>query len=406
MNKVSSVRQDITIIMKGYSPVDRVLLIIRSSGMLISGTVRTYLQGIYMKLKKIAVLTLFVSGMAVAGESLAATDITFKPLSEITTEDALSASTGGAFKGALPSYENDGNENTTTRAGLRIRKSSVIVALQHNLGIDVAGHLTDVTKFVTAVNKILPADKALKESDLVNLDNVVISARPGSQDVLTDLVPDSKHSPVVDLQVRFTLTAKPGKTMGEQDTGQLVLDGMTKVKLTDYRRVDQSTIIPTKTPVHITVRGNKPAHVTPESLVKMLDNYFDITAPSFATPLFPVWNIDPASNTPLFTDGSTGEPVKHSLKRDQIDALADMYTGSDGKGYGDFGKARIERAVQKVSFAPVSGQKIRPVGKGYEGNYDVTITFIQHWSWNSVPYTERAADFTLKNVPVIVSFRK
>ncbi|EGO1729056.1 hypothetical protein ITO53_004076 [Salmonella enterica] len=359
-----------------------------------------------MKLNRIAMLTLLVSGMAVATESLAATDITFKLLSEITTEDALSASTGGAFKGALPSYENDGNENTTTRAGLRIRKSSVIVALQHNLGIDVAGHLTDVTKFVTAVNKILPADKVLKESDLVNLDNVVISAQPGSQDVLTDLVPDSKQSPVVDLQVRFTLTAKPGKTMGEQDTDQLVLDGMTKVKLTDYRRVDQSTIMPTKTPVHITVRGNKPAQVTPEALANMLDNYFDITAPSFATPLFPVWNIDPASDTPMFTDESTGEPVKHSLKRDQIDALAGMYTGSDGKGYGDFGKARIERAVQKVSCAPVSGQKIRPAGKGYEGNYDVTITFIQHWSWNSTPYTERAADFTLKNVPVIVSFKK
>ncbi|EAS5353201.1 hypothetical protein LKW14_001914 [Salmonella enterica] len=359
-----------------------------------------------MKLKKIAALTLFVSGMAVAGESLAATDITFKPLSEISAGDALSSATGGAFKGALPSYENDGNENTTTRAGLRIRKSSVIVALQHNLGIDVANHLTDITKFVTAVNKILPADKGLKESDLVNLDNVVISVLPGSQDVLTDLVPDSKQFPVVDLQLRFTLTAKPGKTIGGQDADQLVLEGMTKVKLTDYRRVDQSTIIPVKTPVHITVKGNKPEHVTPEALVNILDNYFDITAPSFATPLFPVWNIDPASNTPLFTDGSTGEPVKHSLKSDQIDALAGMYTGSDGKGYGDFGKARIERAVQKVSFAPASGQKIRSVGKDYEGNYDVTITFIQHWSWNSAPYTERAADFTLKNVPVIVSFKK
>lgn len=374
--------------------------------MLISVTVRTYFQGIDMKLKKIAALTLFVSGMAVAGESLAATDITFKPLSEISAGDALSSATGGAFKGALPSYENDGNENTTTRAGLRIRKSSVIVALQHNLGIDVANHLTDITKFVTAVNKILPADKGLKESDLVNLDNVVISVLPGSQDVLTDLVPDSKQFPVVDLQLRFTLTAKPGKTIGGQDADQLVLEGMTKVKLTDYRRVDQSTIIPVKTPVHITVKGNKPEHVTPEALVNILDNYFDITAPSFATPLFPVWNIDPASNTPLFTDGSTGEPVKHSLKSDQIDALAGMYTGSDGKGYGDFGKARIERAVQKVSFAPASGQKIRSVGKDYEGNYDVTITFIQHWSWNSAPYTERAADFTLKNVPIIVSFKK
>ncbi|ECP8567614.1 hypothetical protein FU303_25255, partial [Salmonella enterica subsp. enterica] len=75
-----------------------------------------------MKFKRMAVLTLFVSGMGVATESMAASDIIFKPLSEITTEDALSAATGGAFKGALPSYENDGNENTTTRAGLRIRK--------------------------------------------------------------------------------------------------------------------------------------------------------------------------------------------------------------------------------------------------------------------------------------------
>ncbi|EPT7718452.1 hypothetical protein ACVSDK_004832 [Escherichia coli] len=359
-----------------------------------------------MNLKRIAALTLLVSGMAVAIESLAATNITFKPLSEITTEDALSASTGSAFKGTLPSYENDGNENTTTRAGLRIRKSSVIVALQHNLGIDVAGHLTDVTKFVTAVNKILPPDKAMKESDLVDLDNVVISMLPDSQDVLTDLVPDSKRTPVVDLAVRFTLTMKPGKMMGKQDTNQLILNGITKVKLTDYRRVDQSTIIPTKTPVHITVKENKPAQVTPEALANILDNYFDITTPSFATPLFPVWNIDPASNTPLFTDESTGEPVKHSLKHDQIDALAGMYTGSDRKGYGDFGKARIERAVQKVSFTPVPNQKIKPLGKGYEGSYDVTVTFIQHWSWNKTPYTERAADFTLKNVPVIVSFKK
>ncbi|HAG1966966.1 TPA: hypothetical protein G8R56_005274 [Salmonella enterica] len=359
-----------------------------------------------MKLKRMAVLTLFVSGIAVATESMAATDVAFKPLTDITNSDALSAATGGAFKSALPSYENDGNENTTTRAGLRVRKSSVIVALQHNLGIDVADHLTDVTKFVTAVNKILPADKGLKESDLVNLDSVVITMLPGSQDVLTDLVPDSKQLPVVDLQVRFTLTAKPGTTIGGQNADQLVLDGMTKVKLTDYRRVDQSTVMTTKKPVHITVKGNKPVHVTPEALANELDNYFDITAPSFATTLFPVWNIDPDSNQPMFTDAVSGEPVKHSLKSYQIDALAGMYTGPDGKGYGDFGKARIERAVQKVTFSPVSGQKIRSVRGGYEGNYDVTITFIQHWSWNSAPYTERAADFTLKNVPVIISFKK
>ncbi|HAF5680465.1 TPA: hypothetical protein G8N93_005135 [Salmonella enterica] len=359
-----------------------------------------------MTFKKIAALTLLVSGMAVATGSMAATELAFKPLSDITTDDALSAATGGAFKGALSSYENDGNENTTTRAGLRVRKSSVIVALQHNLGIDVANHLTDVTKFVSAVNKILPADKGLKESDLVNLDNVVITMLPGSQDVLADLVPDSKQFPVVGLPVRFTLTAKPGTTMGEQNAGQIVLDGMTKVKLTDYRRVDQSTIMATKTPVHITVKAHKPGHVTPEVLAKVLDNYFDITAPSFSTTLFPVWNIDPASNQPMFTDEASGEPVKHSLKSYQIDALAGMYTGTDGKGYGDFGKARIERAVQKVSFVPVPDQKIRSAGGGYEGNYDVTITFIQHWSWNSAPYTERAADFTLKNVPVVISFKK
>ncbi|HGJ5066360.1 TPA: hypothetical protein ACJGSF_004532 [Salmonella enterica subsp. enterica serovar Muenchen] len=359
-----------------------------------------------MKLNKIAVLTLLVSGMVVSTGSMAETDMAFKPLSDITLSDALSAATGGAFKGAVPSYENDGNENTTTRAGLRVRKSSVIVALQHNLGIDVAGHLTDVSKFVTAVNKILPAEKGLKESDLVNLDNVVITMQPGSQDVLDDLVPDSKQFPVVGLPVRFTLTAKPGTTIGEQSAGQLVLDGMTKVKLTDYRRVDQSTIMATRTPVHITAKGHKPGHVTPENLAEVLDNYFDITAPSFATTLFPVWNIDPVSNQPIFTDKASGEPVKHSLKSDQIDALAGMYTGLDGKGYGDFGKARIKRAVQKVSFTPVSDQKIRSVRGSYEGNYDVTITFIQHWSWNNAPYTERAADFTLKNVPVIISFKK
>ncbi|ECI0840256.1 hypothetical protein AU892_24235 [Salmonella enterica subsp. diarizonae] len=359
-----------------------------------------------MTFKKIAALTLLVSGMAVATGSMAATELAFKPLSDITTDDALSAATGGAFKGALPSYENDGNENTTTRAGLRVRKSSVIVALQHNLGIDVANHLTDVTKFVSAVNKILPADKGLKESDLVNLDNVVITMQPGSQDVLADLVPDSKQFPVVGLPVRFTLTAKPGTTMGEQNAGQIVLDGMTKVKLTDYRRVDQSTIMATKTPVHITVKGHRPGHVTPEVLAKVLDNYFDISAPSFSTTLFPVWNIDPASNQPMFTDEASGEPVKHSLKSYQIDALAGMYTGTDGKGYGDFGKARIERAVQKVGFVPVPDQKIRSAGGGYEGNYDVTITFIQHWSWNSASYTERAADFTLKSVPVVISFEK
>lgn len=126
---------------------------------------------------------------------------------------------------------------------------------------------------------------------------------------------------------------------------------MTKVKLTDYRRVDQSTIMPTKMPVHITVKGHKPAHVTPDTLAKVLDNYFDITAQSFATPLFPVWNIDPASNQPVFTDEASGEPVKHSLKSYQTDALAGMYTGTDGKGYGDFGKARIERAVQDASYS-------------------------------------------------------
>ncbi|STU54350.1 Uncharacterised protein [Klebsiella pneumoniae subsp. ozaenae] len=268
-----------------------------------------------MKLKRIAVLTLLVSGMAVATENITIANVTFKPLAEITNSDALNAATGGAFKGVLPSYENDGNENTTTRAGLKVRKSSVIVALQHNLGIDVANQLIDATKFVTAVNKILPADKRLKESELINLDNVVISMSSGSQDILTDLVPDSKQLPVVDLQVRFALTAKSGTTIGEQNINQLVLEGMTKVKLTDYRRVNQSTIMTTKTPVRITVKGNKPEHVTEDALVNLLGDYFDITAPSFATTLFPIWNIDPVSNQPVFIDETTGEPVKHSLKK-------------------------------------------------------------------------------------------
>ncbi|EHI3122953.1 hypothetical protein J9N36_004384 [Salmonella enterica] len=358
------------------------------------------------EIKIIAVLTVLVTGMTVATGSMAASALAFKPLSDIATSDALNAATGGGFKGALPSYENDGNENTTTRAGLRVRKSSVIVALQHNLGIDVANHLNDVQKFVTAVNKILPADKGMKASDLANLDNVVITIQPSSQDVLADLVPDSKQFPVVELNVRFTLTAKPGTSIGDQNADRLVLDGMTKVKLTDYRRVDQSSIIATKTPVHITIKGHQPGHVTPEALAKVMDNYFDITAPSFATPLFPVWNIDPDSNQPMFTDEVSGEPVKHSLKSDQIDALAEMYTGLDGKGFGDFGKARIKRAVQKVSFIPVSDQKIRSAKGGYKGNYDVNITFIQHWSWNNLPYTEREAEFTLKNVPIIISFKK
>lgn len=362
-----------------------------------------------MKLKQLFVSTLLLSGLAVAADSMAMPDIVFKPLSGIGNDDALSAAAGGAFKGALPSYENDGNENTTTRAGLRVRKSSAIVALQHNLGIDAAGHLIDVTKFVMAVNKILPAENALKAEDLAGLDNVVISMLPGSQDVLTDLAPDSKQHPIVDLHVRFTLTAQPGKKIGGKNVSRLVLDGPAKVKLTDYRRVDQSTIMATKTPVRITIKGNKPGNVTYGELVKVLDNYFDITDPAFTTTLFPIWNVDPATDKPMFTDKASGEPVKHSLKGYQIDDLAEMYTGLDGKGLGDFGKARIERAVQKVSFA-AAGQadsaKIKAAKDGYEGNFDVTITFIQHWSWNQAPYTERAADFTLKNVPIKINFKK
>ncbi|HGB5522371.1 TPA: hypothetical protein ACIVRF_003966 [Salmonella enterica subsp. enterica serovar Wangata] len=65
--------------------------------------------------------------------------------------------------------------------------------------------------------------------------------------------------------------------------------------------------MPTKTLVHIIVKGNKPAQVTPEALVNMLDNYFDIPLPSFATPRFPVRNIDLAC-APFFTDEFISEP--------------------------------------------------------------------------------------------------
>lgn len=360
-----------------------------------------------MKIKNLGVFTLLLSGMAVASNGITTPNVMFKSISSITNDHALSAATGSAFNDVMPSYENDGNENTTTRAGLRVRKSSIITALQHNLGINVAGHLTDAPKFVSALNKILPTEGALKAEDLANLDNVVISMQPGSKEVLTDLAPDSKQQPIVDLHVRFTLTAQAGKTIGRQNVDRLVLEGLTKVKLTDYRRVDQSTLVATKTPTQVIIKGDKPESATYAELVQALDGYFDITASSFATTLFPIWNVDPATDRPIFVDKSSGEPVKHSLNSDQIDTLAAMYTGLDGKGWGDFGKARIERAVQKVSFAASNpASSLKSTKDGYEGHFDVTINFIQHWSWNKAPYTERAADFTLKNVPIRINFKK
>lgn len=360
-----------------------------------------------MKLKQVGMFALALSAMTFGANSMAASKVSFKSLSDITNADALSASTGGAFTEALPSYENDGNENTTTRAGLRVRKSSVIVALQKNMGLDVAGHLKDSEKFLAALNKILPAESALKAEDLADLDTVVISMEPATPDLFADLAPNSIQQPIVDLPVRFTLNAKEGKTIGRQAVDRLVADGITKVKLTDYRRVDQSTLAATKTPVAITIKANRPKHATYAALAQSLDAYYDITDPSFATPLFPIWNVDPETGKPMFIDQASGEPVKHSLNRQQLDALAAMYTGLDGKGLGDFGKARIERAVQKVSFAasePVGG--VKSTKDGYEGHFDVTITFIQHWSWNKAPYTERQADFTLKNVPIKIRFTK
>lgn len=381
-----------------------------------------------MKLKLLAASTMLTSGLLLSGLAVAAdgrdaipatqqsaliSKLDFKPIASITNDDALSASTGGGFKGAVTTYENDGNENTTTRAGLRVRKSSVVVALQHNLAIDVANHLTDSAKFISAVNKILPAQDALKEEDLADLDTVVITASAGSKDVITDLVPDSINNPIVDLDVQFTLTAKPGKTIGAMHVQNLVLAGQTKVKLTDYRRVNQSTIKTSQTAVHVTVKDKQEAgakSITYGKLAQALDGYFDITAPSFATPLFPIWNIDPATHQPMFIDKASGEPVKHSLNREQINTLAAMYTGLNGTGSGDFGKARIERAVQKVVFVPAQGKpdtgKITKSGGAYTGNFDVTITFIQHWSWNNDAYTDRQADFTLNDVPVKVTFKK
>lgn len=346
---------------------------------------------------------------SVASSAASVTRIAFKPVTSITYDDALTTATGSAFKTELTSYENDGNENTTTRAGLRVRKSSVIVALQHRLAIDVANRLTDPDKFISAMNKILPADSALSAEDLADLDTVVISAVPGTKDVISDLVPNSIHRPVVDLDLQFTLTAKPGKTIGAEKAAQIILAGQTKVKLTDYRRVDQSTMLAAKTAVPVTVSGKAPAKVTYETLVKALDGYFDITDSSFATPLFPIWNVNPATDKPVFINQANGEPVKHSLNASQINTLASMYTGPDGKGSGDFGKARIERAVEKVVFTPAQGRKaedkVTKSGSSYEGQFDVTITFIQHWSWDKSAYTDRAADFTLKNVPVKVMFK-
>lgn len=378
-----------------------------------------------MKLNVIAASVLLLSGFAVAADNTTATSVTpssssiastsvmyiaFKPIDSISNDDALSAATGGAFKDTLTSYENDGNENTTTRAGLRVRKSSVIVALQHYLGINVAGQLTDPAKFIKAINKILPADKALQDSDLTNLGMVAVNMAANTNDVISDIVPDSKSNPIVKLNVSFTLIAKPGETLGNSNTSQLVIGGESKVKLTDYRRVDQSTMKATTTPVHIVINGKKPAQVTNEALAKVLDNHFDITSADFTTTLFPIWNVDPKTDKPIFIDQSNGEPVKHSLKKQQIDTLAAMYTGLDGKGSGDFSKARIERAVQKVVFTPAAGEKadgkIKENKGKYDAKYDVTITFIQHWSWNKEAYTDREADFTLKGVPVQVSFKK
>lgn len=356
-----------------------------------------------MTVRKVIALTLLLPCFAIAADKTE--NVNFKPISAMTNDDSLNASTGSAFKDALPSYENDGNENTTTRAGLRIRKSSVIVALEHNLGINAANKLSDVSKFVTQINKILPAESQLQKSDLNNLDSVVISMQPGSQDVLTDIVPDTKMSPITNVNVLFTLTAKEGQTIGKQNAHQLVLSGQTKVKVTDYRRVDQSTLMAAKKPAHITIDSKKPGQVTDRALADALNQYFDISADSFATPLFPIWNVDVATNQPMFTDKTSGEPVKHSLKSDQVNALAEMYTGLDGNGSGDFGKARIERAVQKVSFAPTADTKLTKSKNNYNGYYDVTITFIQHWSWNKAPYSEKAASFTLKDVPIDVTYK-
>lgn len=330
-------------------------------------------------------------------------EVQFKSVKDVMLNDTLNASTGSGFANGITTYENDGNENLTTRAGLNVRKSSVISALKNNLGVDSENKVKNLTTFFTTINKLLPENQSLKVEDFADLESVeiTIGADSTKPTLFSDLIASSKKSPVVTHQVNIIFWAKEGKTVGAQKVSRLKLTGMQKIRLTDYRRVDISTLQAVSNKPTLSLSSSlKPDTVTLDSIITALNKHFSISSSEFATPFFPIWNeSDEVDNkNPIYFIESTKNPVKHSLNEKQISDLQKLYKGTT-TDFGDFPRPRIGRAIEKVWFSIPKGHtpptKLTETNSEYTVSLNANMDFIKHWSWGSDPYSDFIKTFIL-----------
>ncbi|MDQ0513928.1 hypothetical protein J2Z62_000366 [Mycoplasmoides fastidiosum] len=339
----------------------------------------------------------------------------FKAQDKIDLADLLSAATGGSFANGMTSYQNDGNENLTTRAGLNVTKAAAITAIKANLGIGVDNKLLSNNEFGIKFNKLLEENQQLSEIDLQNIDSVLISM-PSSADktTLNDYLPSSWVSPIVTEEITFILKAKQDQQFSHSSATELKISGPVKIKLTDYRRIDETSLVKQDNQT-IQVLGSKPMTNPKNSdLLTALNETFSIEDAKFATPLFPIWNIK-KDGTPKWFQGSTNNPVKHSLTDEQIEQLIQLW--KDAKpdaavnSKGDFPAVRVKRAVEKVNFSLADGVNaettVTPSSDKYSVKVNLSLDLMQHWSWNyQMAYSDAIRSYTFKDITLMISYNQ
>ncbi|MDZ7293749.1 hypothetical protein [Mycoplasmopsis pulmonis] len=329
-----------------------------------------------------------------------------------------------------------GSENVTTRAGLPVRKTVMILGIYLNLGIKANNSLSGQSEFVENINNLLETKDQLKIND-EDIDKVYISSNVDTdKNVDNDFVKSTYKNPIITENLKFIIIKK--------DKNVIEISGELKIKLDDYRKVDASTLqTTTKNPTidltKLTIANDAIANNKIESskVISYLNQYFKVAQYGHQTPVWPLQgnidenekfifkNVSAPDQTIELTDSEKNNPkivgIKYTLPESKIDQLIKLYetnpkTNDTSKTHGDFPKARVGRAVEELKFELTDKTKekesltLNEQGE-VEIEADLTISFISHWGWIKSPedrakYLDRIRDWKLTNIKFKVKFNK
>ncbi|CAC13230.1 LIPOPROTEIN [Mycoplasmopsis pulmonis] len=327
-------------------------------------------------------------------------------------------------------------ENVTTRAGLPVRKSVMILGIYKNLGIKANNSLSSQSKFVEHVNNLLDSKDQLKIKS-EDIDKVYISTNVDTnKNIDNDFVKSTYKNPIVTENLKFVIIKK--------DKNVIEISGELKIKLDDYRKVDSSTLqATTKNPVidltKLTVSNDSIVNnkIEASKVINYLNQYFKVAQHGHQSPNWPLkGNIDEnekfifknvsGENQKIeLTDTEKNDPkiigIKYTLPESKIHQLIKLYEtnaklNDASKTHGDFPKARVGRAVEELKFELTDKTKekesltLNDQGE-VEIEADLTISFISHWGWIKKPedrtkYLDRIREWKLTNIKFKVKFNK